>query len=106
MWYRFYSIRVNLVDLAYGIHFNAQYLNWLPEDFKLEYGKDEESGYIWFKVSSILELINCTVDLFSVSLSSCYPSRYGECLENPEFILELKEFGELVANKFNSLGGS
>lgn len=97
----FYSIRVNLVDLAYGIYFNAQYLNWMPEDLNLEYGIDEESSKYWFKISSITELLNCTNNLFSVSLSNCYPSSYGDDLCDKTFIENLKEFGKFVDNYVN-----
>lgn len=91
-----YSISTNLVDLAYGIYFNAQHLNWIPEDFKLQHGVDEESGLFWFKVPSITKLLNCTDNLFSLSFSNCMHSCYGDNLMDKAFIENLKEFGNLV----------
>ena len=92
----FYSIRVNLVDLAYGICFNIQNLKWLPPDFKLNYGADEESKFCWFSVSGVGELVNCTDNLYSICLSGCYDSTFGNELSDKAFVENLKEFGKLV----------
>lgn len=91
----FYNIRVNLVDLAYGITFGREVMDYIPNDFKLEYGEDVECDTYWFKVSSVTELINCCSDLYDVCFSNYYPSNYGDDLKDNGFVESLKDFGRL-----------